>query len=367
MSLSLLLGAALAFSGSAQVDAGGVPESLLRHFTTGVNITRWFCYQPTYDSNHLDTYLIPADYDEFRKLHLGFVRLCLAPDAVDDGGTLNASTLPYLDKALANLTGANLAVIFDLHDNGQLKLDAPDHDNSGFVSFWTAAAKHYKGKLENSVVFELVNEPQFTKNPDVWYALQQQTVDAIRAVDPRRSIMVSGTSWSGIDTLASMNKLPEKNLIYTYHCYDPFFFTHQGASWVGEYPGKFKSVPFPSSPEAIGAMIDQVDERYRPALRDYGDHRYDQRYLRGRLAKAQDWAQAHGVPAVLGEFGAYPPVSPPDSRARWFDAMRQSLKEVGAPSCLWGYDDALGLGRHLEPNGALWLDPITLRHLYHQS
>ena len=366
MSVSLLLGVALAITGSAQESLNGVPPSLWHHFTTGVNITRWFCYQPTYDANHLTNYLIPQDYEEFSKLHLGFVRLCLAPEAVDDGGTLKADTLPYLDTALKNLTDANLAVIFDLHDNGQLKLDTPGQDNTPFINFWMAAAQHYKGKFERQVVFELVNEPQFTKNPDAWYALQQQTVDAIRSVDPARTIMVSGTSWSGIDTLASMTKLPEKNLIYTYHCYDPFFFTHQGASWVGEYPGKFKSVPFPSSPEAVAAMLDQVDEKYRPALKDYGEQRYGQAYLHRRLAKAQDWASAHGVPVVLGEFGAYPPVSPPESRARWFDAMRQSIEETHAASCLWGYDDGLGLGRRLETNGSLWLDPVTLKHLYHQ-
>jgi endoglucanase len=364
MTLSLMLSAALALSGSGQAANNGVPESLWRHFTTGVNITRWFCYQPNYDANHLTTYLVPADYDRFKRLHLGFVRLCLSPEAVYDNGALNTTNAPYLDSALTNLTSANLAVLFDLHDNGQLKLDDPGKDNTAFVNFWVDVAKHYKGKFERTVVFELVNEPQFNKNPDVWYALQQQTVDAIRAVDPARTVMVSGTSWSGIDTLASMTKLPEKNLIYTYHCYDPFFFTHQGASWVGEYPGKFKDVPFPSSPEAVAAMLNEVDQKYWPALKDYGEKRYGQAYLQERLAKAQDWAKAHDVPVVLGEFGSYPPVAPRASRIRWFAAMRQTIESEHVAASVWGYDDAMGLGRRLLPDGALWLDPVTIANLY---
>ncbi len=344
-------------------DANGVPTSLWSKFKTGVNVTRWFCYlgNPT-DENHFRTYLNDQDFAEFKRLHVSFVRLCISPEVGYDN---MAKNLPFIDAALERFHKAGIAVLWDLHDNGQLKLDQPGHDNSGFVRFWESMARHYLGKSENEVVFELVNEPVFRTNPEVWYALQETTVKAIRAIDPKRTIMIASTSWDGIDTFLKMPVLSERNLIYTFHCYDPFFFTHQGASWVGDQPKLFKNVPFPSSPEAVSQMIDQVPSQFQGTLRSYGEQRYDANYLRDRIGAPAAWGRLHHVPVVLGEFGAYPPVSPVASRSHWFEAMRAAIDTAGVPHAIWGYDDALGLGRSLE-NGRLKLDPVTLKSFFGQ-
>ena len=234
-------------------------------------------------------------------------------------------------------------VIWDLHDNGQLGLDKPNQDNSGLVAFWSAVAAHYRGRQDANLIFEIVNEPVFTQKPDDWYTLQAKAVQAIRVQDPDRTILVSPTSWSSIDTLQKMPVLPDKNLIYTFHCYDPFFFTHQGAEWVGDAPKNFKSVPFPSSPAAVEAILPKNDAKYADALRDYGKQPYDAAYLLSRLKMASDWGVSHHVPVLLGEFGAYPKVSPPDSRGRWFDgcAPRSRVSNYqtrsGATTMAWGW------------------------------
>jgi aryl-phospho-beta-D-glucosidase BglC (GH1 family) len=274
--------------------------------------------------------------------------------------------LASIDTAVHTLTSHGLAVIWDLHDNGQLKLDQPEGDKPGFVTFWSKIAAHYKGRHEDQVIFELLNEPQFQKNSADWYTLQESTVQAIRHVDPARTIMVSGTSWSGIETLTAMQPLPEKNLVYTFHCYDPFFFTHQGAEWVGEYPSKFKQIPFPSSPDAVSKILDLNDSKYRGTLEDYGKQQYGAAYLKERVAKGMDWGTQNHVPVVLGEFGAYPKVSPPESRARWFTDMRAAIDELHAPNAIWGYDDGLGLGRSLDADGTLYLDPVTMHSFFKQ-
>jgi hypothetical protein len=348
----------------AQNSTGGVPAPLLAHFTRGANLTRWFGYVPaSADAAYFQNYLTDADFAAFQRLQLGFVRLCVTPAVIYDHGQPKAAVLPSLDQALAHLTGANLAVILDLQDNGQLKLDAPNQDDSGFLTFWQAIATRYQGKYENLLVFELVNEPVFKKNPEVWYALQTRAVEAIRAIDPARAIMVSGTNYSSADELAQMTPLAEKNLIYTFHCYDPFYFTHQGAGWVGDKPKNFREVPFPASPEAVAGILAENQPQYQGDLEWYGRQGYDAAYLRGRLEKAMDWGRAHGVPVVLGEFGSYPKVAPPESRARWFAAMRAACAELLVPNSIWGYDDAMGLGRKIR-GGALWLDPVTLQNFY---
>jgi endoglucanase len=344
--------------------SNGVPKPLLNKLTNGVNITRWLGYVDPNNQEYFRTYMKPADYANFKTLGVKFVRLCLNPDVVYEKGSLRPSNAAAVDRAVDELIKHGLLVIFDLHDNGQLKLDEPGHDNSGFFSFWKEIAGRYKGKHKNNLVFELVNEPIFQKNPEVWYALQKEAVKAIRSIDPKRTILAASTSWNGIDTFVKMEPLPEKNIIYSFHCYDPFFFTHQGASWVGPFPKDMKSVPFPSSPEAVAAILPKNDAQFHDALKGYGNERYDAAYLRKRIKSAADWGRKNHAPVVLGEFGAYPPVAPPESRANWFKAMRAAVDAEKVPFAIWGYDDALGLGRKVNPDGTIWLDPVTLKAFY---
>ena len=347
---------------------GGVPSALMSKLKTGVNITRWFCYlKDPKDTTHYSTYMVKGDYNALKALNVSFVRLCLAPDAIYDAGKLNKTTSPFVDSALEALTSRGMAVIYDLHDNGQLKLDDPAVDHKGFITFWEQAAARYKGKFESSVIFELVNEPVFQKNPGDWFKLQSEAVMAIRRIDPLRTIMVSGTSWSGIDGLDSLQTLPQNNLVYTYHCYDPFFFTHQGASWVGDKPGKFKKVPFPASPAAVAKILPDNDPAYAGDLKWYGDQKYDAAYLESRLSKATMWALGKRVPIVLGEFGAYPPNADPQDRSRWFIGMKAAIQKLGIANAIWGYDDGLGLGRAKETDGTVTLDSVAIRSFYNQT
>jgi len=342
-----------------------VPQELLNHLTTGVNVTRWFGYvnNPD-DTNFYLNYLKTEDFANFRKLGVRFVRLVITPKVIYDNGQPKTTSLTYVDWALDWFKSADIAVIFDFHDGGELKLDASDHDNSGFVTFWQAIAKHYLGQRENSMIFELVNEPVFRTNPDVWYALQEKTVQAIRAIDPNRTILVSGTGYSSADQLTKLKPLPEKNLIYTFHNYDPFLFTHQSATWASDNVKPLKDIPFPSSPEAVAKMIDELPEASQAEVRSYGEKHYDAAYLLGQLKKGADWGRQNNVPVLLGEFGSLPRVAPPDSRARWFAAMRAASTELKLPNSIWGYDDAMGLGRRLQPDGTVWLDPVTLKNYY---
>jgi len=364
LAAALLLVAPASISSPKHDDSNGVPADLLSRLTTGVNVTRWFCYVAPGDQDaHFANYLGEADFQNFKKLGVKFVRLCISPDIIYHDGK-PTDKLSKVDAALDELHRHHIVVIWDLHDNGQLGLDKPGHDNSGLVSFWSDVAEHYKGRHYSDLVFEVVNEPVFIKNPEDWYRLQSNAVQVIRKQDPNRTIMVSPTYWSSIDTLQKMALLPEKNLIYTVHCYDPFYFTHQGAEWIDEIPRNLNSMPFPSNPESVGEISSKNDPKYAATLADYGKNRYDGAYILARLKTATDWGAVHHVPILLGEFGAYPKVSPPDSRARWFDAMRSAISTLKLPNSIWGYDEGLGLGRAVGADGSLWMDPVTLSHFF---
>lgn len=360
--ISLLITVGLSASVGA-APLGGVPASLMGRLGRGANVTRWFCYQPNYtDPKRMGAYLNAQDAANFRRLGITWVRLCLSPDAVfGTGGTPKGGTMPYLDRAVGWFNGRNMAVVLDLHDNGQLKLDTPGRSDADFLAFWRAMAKRYKGKGYDRMAFELANEPVFDKNPQDWARMQNRAVAAIRVIDPKRTIMVTGTGYGNRDTLLAMKPLPQKNLLYSFHCYEPFWFTHQGATWAGEAPKGMKGVPFPATPENIEPIAQATPKPYDDWLRDLGRKRQGAAFLREFLGAGAAWGRKNGVPVVLGEFGAYPPVSPPDSRKRWFAAFRDAVKASGLPNAIWGYDDGFGLGRSVGSDGKVKVDPMVSR------
>ena len=40
-------------------------------------------------------------------------------------------------------------------------------------------------------------------------------------------------------------------MIYTFHDYEPFPFTHQGATWTDPAVAPLRDVPYPSTPENV--------------------------------------------------------------------------------------------------------------------
>lgn len=76
-------------------QSNGVPASILSKLDRGVNVTRWFCYQPGKGTpEHFKTYLKDGDFAQFRRLSVHSVRLCLSPDIVYTEGKPRAEAIP---------------------------------------------------------------------------------------------------------------------------------------------------------------------------------------------------------------------------------------------------------------------------------
>ncbi len=137
-----------------------------------------------------------------------------------------------VDWAVAQAEQNDLNIIIDFHHYDELHENPVAHE-ARFLAMWIQIASHYQN-ASDKVYFELLNEPHgvFSENPAIWNDLLKKAIAVIRQTNLTRPIIVGPVGYNGIDYLAALELPDDKNLIGTFHFYDPFEFTHQGAEWL---------------------------------------------------------------------------------------------------------------------------------------
>jgi len=332
-------------------EPSSVPKVRLDRLSRGANVTQWFqAYGPA-DESHYRTYMSDDEIALIRKLGLTHVRLCVSPRYLYDPSTPDqpiAGHLADFESAIQRFLDHDLGVVVDPHNTDQKRIEGNGPWAAGYPTFWGALAGKLRHFDPNKVFFEVVNEPVFDKHEADWYAMQEKIVANIRRNAPDHTIIVTGPNWGGVDGLKKLPPLSDRNLVYSFHFYDPFTFTHQGATWSGPVPPHLKGVPFPSTPENVASVIARTDnDEAKNWLRDYGSKRWNRDRLKERLAEALAYGKENGVPLYCGEFGVFPQNAPPESRRNWFRDFASVLKESGVGYSVWGWDDGFGFGRKL--------------------
>ena len=130
----------------------------------------------------------------------------------------------------------------------------------------------------------------------------------------------------------------DPNVIYNFHFYEPFAFTHQGATWAGPNLPFYKNVPYPSSPEAVKLVLDTIqDEPAKYNLLRYGEDNWNAGRIERELALAAAWAAKHRVYITCNEFGAFRKFAKPADRVTWLHDMRMALEKHGIGWTMWDY------------------------------
>lgn len=226
---------------------------------------------------------------------------------------LDKQALGYLDRALNRLLAHDLAVILTPYSHGKYFI-SDSASAAAFARFWEALAHHVRRFDADRVFLEVANEPPLA--PEAWEPLQREILAAMRRGAPRHTLIASGASWSTIAGLVAIRPVPDSNVVYTFHVYEPWVFTHQGVPWGPEKP-LAGLLPYPSDSTvckpALGEVTDSIP---LTDARDYCAGRWDAGVLAGLLDRAVRWRQMHGVPLFAGELGAYCAAPTPD-RLRW--------------------------------------------------
>jgi endoglucanase len=179
-------------------------------------------------------------------------------------------------------------------------------------------------------------------NPAIWKNAAYNMVAAIRKIDQKRTLLVGASNYNSIYELSRSEPFPDDNLIYTFHFYEPFLFTHQGADWVGNQEAT-TGVPFPYNAEKFPDINPKA--RNTPGEANYRKYKSDgdAQSLTDKLMIIKKWSDKYNVPVLCGEYGAYNKYADPDSRCHYIKAMRNALKKVNIPGMMWDYNSAFSI------------------------
>jgi endoglucanase len=361
-------------SGLASAAKGKVPADRVAKLSRGANVCLWFRYLGNADESHFKTHFTADDAKRLRDWGLGHVRLPLAPDVVFRKGEYawDDRRLKHVEQAISLLLDQGLAVVVDVHgERGQAGKDLEQdlllqpNGVERLADLWRGLARQLRGYPADRVFLELLNEPVFERREREWPGLADQLVRAMRTSAPDHTFVVGGPVWSSVYGLVEyMRPVSDSNVVYTFHFYEPFAFTHQGAEWTDPAHRNTRAVPYPVPPAGQDKILAQQPAgASREAVRKYLSEGWNRDKLQGEMTKAIRWGEKYGVPLYLGEFGAYPRVMLADDRRRWFEDIRLVLEAAGVGWSIWGYDEGLGLGRRRLPNGAVAFDETVVKAL----
>ena len=337
------------------------------HLRHGINLSHWFSQAADYSKTHLDTHTTANDIALIKSLGFDHVRLPIEPaplmNDTPDPSTLNATYLGYFDRALDMILAAGLAIVIDIHPSDEFKLRLARDERSieAFGKFWRAFATHLSRRDPELVFLEVLNEPM-VEDPYRWYGIQGKLIASIRAGAPSHTIIASGHRWSGLYEMLFLEPYADTNIIYNFHYYEPFAFTHQGATWAGPNLPFYENVPYPSSPEAVKSLLDTIhDDPARYNLLRYGEENWNSRRIDRELGAAADWAARHHVYITCNEFGAFRKVVKPADRVAWLQDMRKALEKNGIGWTMWDYGGGFSVVN--KTNGEAHADPEVVKAL----
>ena len=338
----------------------------------------------------------PEMFDALADQGFDFIRLPIDPGpALAYGPGSEQDRLIDGMHALAKMAlDAGLKVIVDLHplprgdEVGGMESILGNHFPD-YVTLVGRIAARLSDLPSDRTAFEMLNEPAFDCEgvyagaPPQWPDMQARLHAVARAAAPDLTLILTGACWGQAAALASLDPslIPDDNVLWTFHSYAPFTFTHQGAVWI-EPPLKYMTgIPFPPSlmrPDIIKDVTEASVSRMTEAegtadaaqitqtLRDYANT--PESAISEEIIRAAAWADAHGIPRdrlLLGEFGALHTPDEAPLPMEWYHAFisakRLAAEEAGIGWAIYNWSGDMGVAMPDDPDRRL--SPDTCRAL----
>ena len=310
-------------------------------FSKGVNLTNWFqANSPGSIDFSKYTY---EDFSDIKSLGIDVIRLPINLHSMtlgDPDQTLDPLFLFFLDQVITWAEELDLYLILDNHTFDPS--DATDPQIGDILNpVWLQMAQHFNGRSKK-ILYEILNEPHGISH-NLWNSIQGDVIQTIRSVDTTHTIIVGGADYNSYNSLSKLPVYDDNNLIYTFHFYDPFVLTHQGASWTTPSMTDLGGIPFPYEASAMPRFPTSLQGTWVQGAFNNYNNEGNANFIKQKIDIAVAFSQQRGVPVFCGEFGVYIPNSDNESRVNWYKVVVDYLNESGIAWTIWDYHGGFGV------------------------
>jgi hypothetical protein len=310
-----------------------------RNLGGGTNLS-WFEHKWSSPDDLLNADLTPK-LNQIAQQGFKTVRLPVAFDlfVYPNSSTLQPQLLTKLKEIYYTCYNLKLHLILTYH-YGRLNDNSIYNEDINAVSWiWKQVQQNFKGDGYDYLFFELYNEP--TMGSYRWKLTAEKLINYIRGEDTNRIYIIGGTNYNGLNDLMDMGKLNDEKLFYTFHFYEPYIFTHQGADWTSDktymkgfpYPYRRRKMP-EMSKDAIGTSVEK----------DYNKYYFEgtKQYLYERTNQIANFCAKNNMPLICTESGVID-IADKDSRDNYLKDVTSIMYQFNIPVALWDYDQRFSI------------------------
>ncbi len=206
-------------------------------------------------------------------------------------------------------------------------------DQEKFYRLWTDLSSVLKKYSLSDVAYELMNEP-VAGDPEKWNMLAANALKTLRALEPERIIVIGSNMWQSAKTFDVLKVPNDKNIILSFHFYEPFFLTHHRASWTNlidytgpvHYPGQLISK----------AEFDSLSTAQQVFAKEFVGKVWNMEALEEFMKLPIQKGKELGLQIYCGEYGVID-AAPAEDKIRWYNDMITIFNKHNIASANWNY------------------------------
>jgi len=314
-------------------------------YRSGINLGGWVS-QCSLDKEHIETFIKKEDLEKIASWGLDHVRVPFDYPILEDDNApfkYKGEGFAIIDRLIGWCKDCSLNLVLDMHKAPGYAFYNNPNDNilftdenmqKRFVSIWQEIAKRYKSERDN-VIFELLNEI-VDAHGDTWNKIARKAIEGIKEIDNKRYILLGGANNNSVKELGSLEIYDDDYIIYNFHFYDPFLFTHQRAVWtplknidVNQlYPGKIEGL------DKLKAFFGGERPEQGKSLTE--ETVFNKEYLEYLFLPAVNFKMQNKKELYCGEYGAIDHAEL-DSRINYMSDMKELFQKHSIGRASWTY------------------------------
>jgi len=310
----------------------------------GVNISHWLSQSKRRGAERAG-YFTEDDVRLIAELGFDHLRVPIDEEQMwHPDGRQDDEAFDLLDAGLDACLAAGLGAVVDLHilrshyfnDAETPALWTDPDEPKRFAELWRQLSERLRGRANEHVAYELLNEA-VAPTADDWNRVWRFGFDAIRAAEPRRTILLGSNRWNSPSTFEDLAVPDDEHCILTFHFYQPMLITHYTAPWwrAGSFYDGPVCYPGRPVPEEQWAKLSDEQRRALGGANEPFDRGAMARALAGVLAVRERTGRA----LYCGEFGSWDPVDKVSASIRpaWFADLLSVFARERIAWAVWDY------------------------------